>query len=210
MRAVDAEEDEVIIDVESDPRVAGEIRRYHTWKVHHQQSVGEHTWQVMRIMMTIDVGMCNAKLMQYCVLHDVGEMAGDIPWPGKRNSPMLKEAMDAAEQVVRLKMKDRWGQPGLPALSETERTFFKMCECIEMWEFGLQERSMGNRYGTVVATRMLLAASEYMERLSPDVQREAKVYVQRRTEQESETQRAPVSDPAGEEFIVENKVEKRA
>lgn len=200
----------MIVDVESDPRHAGQVERYHTWPTHRRQSVAEHTWQVMRIMMTVDVGMCTTRLMHYAVLHDVGEMAGDVPWPGKRNDPVLKSQHDLAEKRVRAAMTARWGQPGLPTLSGTERSFFKMCECIEMWEFGLQERSMGNRYGTVVAERMLLAACEYMEKLSKDVQKAAKLYVQRRLEQESETERVfSKSDPADEIGYIQEKTEEK-
>ena len=213
MRGVAAEEGEVIIDVESDPRHAGRVRRYHTWPTITTQSVGEHTWQVMRIMMTVDVGMCTTRLMHYAVLHDVGEMAGDVPWPGKRNDPALKECMDAAEQQVRVNMCQRWGQPVLPTLSETERAFFKTCECLEMWEFGLQEVSMGNLYGKVIAARMLLAASQYAERLPRETRLAMQDYIHVRQEQESETEvrhgNHPSGDPAEEEPCLAEKTEKQ-
>lgn len=196
----------MIINIEKDPRVAGEIRRYHTWKVHHQQSVGEHTWQVMRIMMTIDAGMCTTKLMRYAMLHDVGEMAGDIPWPGKRNDPVLKERHDIAELKIHTAMSGRWGLPMLPTLSPTERNFFKMCENLEMWEFGLQERSMGNRYATVVASRMLVAAMEHYEKMPAEVRAATKRYVALREDQESETELANGS----EEIWRQEKMEKKA
>lgn len=189
---MDAEEDEVITNIEQDPRHAGQIERYHTWPTHRRQSVGEHSWQVMRIMMTISMSMCTAKMMHYAVLHDVGEMAGDVPWPGKRNSTALKECMDVAEHNIRAGMTEWWGQPALPLLTEQERDFFKMCECIEMWEFGLQERSMGNRYGTVVAQRMLLAACEYSDRLPTAIAAAASRYITTRMEQESEISTEPL------------------
>lgn len=199
----------MITDIESDPRHAGQIQRYHTWPTIRKQSVGEHTWQAMRIMMTIDVGMCTTRLMHYAMLHDVGEMAGDLPFPSKRNSPQLAAGMEMAESMVRENMMTRWGQPALPALSDTERTFFKMCENLEMWEFGLQERNLGNRYGTIVAHRMLIAAMEQMEKLSPDLQSRTKDYVRRRTEQEMETefQRIGVDEDA---VITVDKREKQA
>jgi hypothetical protein len=140
----------------------------------------------MRIMMTIDVGMCSTRLMHYVVLHDVGEMAGDIPWPGKRNSAALKREMDHAEQAVRFNMAERWGQPTLPDITEREYSFFKMCECIEMWEFGLQEQSMGNKYGAIIAARMILVASQLVDRMPEDLQVSAREYVRRRREQETE------------------------
>lgn len=185
----------MIINIEEDPRHAGQISRFHTWPTHRTQSVGEHTWQVMRIMMTVDVGMCTTRLMHYAVLHDVGEMAGDIPWPGKRNDPVLKSQCDLAEGRVRAAMTARWDLPHLPGLSDTERSFFKVCENLEMWEFGLQEVSMGNKYGAVVASRMLFAADAEMQRLSPDLRARIRKYVDARILQESETELVSNSDP---------------
>lgn len=36
-------------DVQRNIRLAGLVRRYHTWTVLHQQTVAEHSWQVMRL-----------------------------------------------------------------------------------------------------------------------------------------------------------------
>lgn len=182
----------MIINIEEDPRHAGQIKRFHTWPTIQTQTVGCHTWQVMRIMMTIMPNMCTPDVMTYALFHDVGEMAGDLPWPSKRNNPDVKRGMDAAEQQVRVNMRLHWGQPVLPDLSPTEHDFFKMCENLEMWEYGLQERNMGNKYGTVVATRMLLAASDVMSRLPQDIKSSALRYVKLRSEQESELKRDPI------------------
>lgn len=185
----------MIIDIERDPRHAFQIRRYHTWGVHRQQSVGEHTAQVMRIMVTIDAELSSQKLLTYALLHDVGEMAGDVPWPGKRRFPEVKSSMDKAEEHVRSEMTAHWGQPRLPALTAVERHFFKMCESIEMWEYALQEVNLGNRYAVIIATRMLLQACELMGYLPRETQAEAKRYVRLRQEQESETELVTSADP---------------
>ena len=195
----------MIVDIESDPRHAGGIRRYHTWPVIRQQTVAEHTWQVMRIMMTVDVGMCTTRLMHYAVLHDVGEMAGDIPWPGKRNSRRLKEAMDEAEKRVRGDMVRKWNLPSLPVLTDAERAFFKCCECLEMWEFGMQERSMGNRYGTVIEARMIADAMGYLHELPTDTIERVQQYVERRTAQESEVELVKSNDPDDAAQFVERR-----
>jgi hypothetical protein len=146
----------------------------------------------MRVMMTVDAGMCTTKLMHYAVLHDVGEMAGDIPWPKSEDQ---KRSQDAAEARVRAKMGHQWGLPGLPVLSATERAFFKCCECIEMWEFGMQERNMGNRYASVVEARMLAQVTRYLDALPTDTVERVRRYVELRTAQESEVELVTVRDP---------------
>jgi hypothetical protein len=183
----------MIINIEEDPRHAGQITRYHTWPVHRAQSVGEHTWQIQRIMLTIWPD-CPRHLLVHCTVHDVGEMAGDLPWPAKRNDPVLKERMTVAELRQHRRMTARWGLPAPVKLSEMEQDFFKMCEYIEMWEFGLMEQSMGNRYGTIVATRMQIAAATLVGKMPPDIQQAARAYCDIREEQESETERTPTKD----------------
>lgn len=193
----------MITDVESDPRHAGQIERYHTWPTIRRQSVGEHSWQVMRIMMTVDPVMCTENLMWYAVLHDVGEMAGDVPWPGKQNDPELRRLHEKAERRVRDAMTERWCQPELPELTVRERVFFKVCECLEMWEFGLQERSMGNKYGTCVAERMRLVAAQLALELPQDTQVNMQRYVQMRLYQESETNTGDIPLKPDDGFTME-------
>jgi 5'-deoxynucleotidase YfbR-like HD superfamily hydrolase len=206
---MDAEEDEVIIDIESDPRHGLQVRRYHTWRTIQTQSVGEHSAQIMRIMLTVwpDVPR---HLLVHAVLHDVGEMAGDLPYPVKRNDPELKSRMSLAELRVHRMMTEKFMLPPPVQLSEQEERFFKFCEYLEMWEHCLQERNLGNKYATVMHVRMLMAASTLMGRLAPDVQVRARRYVELREEQESEFERLVPSDPSEEAMVVQDKREKQA
>lgn len=207
----------MIVDIESDPRHGLQVQRYHTWPTIRKQSVGEHSAQVSRIMLSIDPGCCR-DLLVHAIEHDVGEMVGDLPWPVKRNDSVIKGRMDMAEENLCSAMHEQWNFPSLILsrhhLSSLELEFFKMCESIEMWEYALQEQNMGNRYATVVATRMLLAASELMGRMVPKIKSAARLYVARRQAQESETELVPVGavfdDPSGEEMIHVEKREKRA
>lgn len=62
-----------MIDIRTDPRLAGEVSRYHTWPHLRQQSVAEHSWQVMRIMLAI-YPMVPRVLLIHCMAHDAGEI----------------------------------------------------------------------------------------------------------------------------------------
>lgn len=142
-----------MIDITDDPRAALEIRRYHTWKVTHHQSVGEHTCQIMRIMLTI-WPRCPRRLLVYAVTHDMGEMCGDIPYPFKKMFPELKSGMLKAESELRMRQRETVGIPPSVSLSAQEQKFFKICEYIEMMEYGISEINMGNRYGDLIVQRM--------------------------------------------------------
>src|ERR1043166_2928788 len=78
-------------------RLAGQVTRYHTWPVHRQQSVGEHTWQVLRIYQQI-WGSVEPEVTNYILWHDAGELVtGDPPFPFKRENPQFKESYRLAE-----------------------------------------------------------------------------------------------------------------
>jgi 5'-deoxynucleotidase YfbR-like HD superfamily hydrolase len=178
----------VIDEIESDPRIAGQITRYHTWPRLRDQSVGEHSWQITRILLTVWPA-CPRRMLVHATLHDVGEMAGDIPYPGKRNDPVLKDRMDAAERAVHYRMTERWRLPSPAILSHYEEKVFKCIEYIEMWEYGLQEQNLGNKYGAVVSLRMIVAANALIDALvptrgDPDIRPSIRKYVDERKRQE--------------------------
>lgn len=142
-----------VIDITPDPRAALEIVRYHTWRVIRPQTVGEHSAQIMRIMLTV-WPRCPRRLLIHAVAHDMDEMVGDIPYPFKKNFPELDEGMRKAGYEIRRRQREACGIPPDVALSGHEQRFFKLCEYIEMWEYGIAEKNMGNRYADVVVERM--------------------------------------------------------
>jgi hypothetical protein len=142
-------------------RLAGEVMRYHTWPMHHRQTVGEHTWQVMRIYWQI-WGPLPPELSSFLIWHDAGEIAtGDIPFPVKAQNPTLKAEMDALEdQAVTL-------MGGLlHALQEPLKVRAKACDIIDMYECGKAEVVMGNKFAQPIVDDTYTA----LERLplSPD------------------------------------------
>lgn len=137
-----------------DPRAAGEIRRYHTWAIHRDQSVAEHTWQVVRILLTI-WPLAPRNVIVYGLMHDGGEMSGDIQYPFKLMFPELRAGADKAENHVRAEQRRKLGAPEAKhPLSQFENAVFKCCDNLEMWEYGLREHNLGNRYALIVVDRM--------------------------------------------------------
>lgn len=129
-------------EVRRDIRLAGQVKRYATWPVLHQQSTGEHSWQVLRIYIEI-FGAPSPEVTTYIVHHDSAELkVGDPPFPLKANNPDLKAIYDRLEDEAMLEMRGE----ALPGLPPEEKTRIKICDLLEMWEFGEQEQMMGNRY----------------------------------------------------------------
>lgn len=141
--------------VHGDRQIANRVMRYHTWPVIHRQSIGEHSNRVLQIYVEI-FGLPRSEVLYYISHHDSGEQfSGDIPFGGKRVVPGLGGAINAAEQKGLQKLSIT-----MPVLSPDEFEKMKMCDALEMWEFGSVEYVMGNAYGLIVAKNALHAALE--------------------------------------------------
>jgi hypothetical protein len=186
-----------MINLSEDPRAALELTRYHSWRRLRDQSVGEHSCQIMRILLTVWPD-CPRRMLVYAVTHDMGEMAGDIQYPYKLKYPELKPLMDRVEKDVVGVMRDGLGAPPAVMLSKYELDVFKIVEFVEMFEYGLSEQGMGNQYARIISSRCILAASELMGRLEPgdalDIRPAIKRYVDARAEWEGQNQNTTASD----------------
>jgi hypothetical protein len=130
-------------DIITRSRMAGQVIRFHTWPVHHRQTVGEHTWQVMRIYYQI-WGPLPTELTTYFIWHDAGELfTGDIPFPVKRDNPDLKRIMDVLEDIA---VEAMLGGKPHNRLANGLQLRAKACDLIDMHEAGMAEVIMGNQF----------------------------------------------------------------
>lgn len=142
-------------DVMTNPRVAGLVRRYHTWPVLTIQSVGEHSWQVYRIYLEL-FGSVPEDVAHYIMAHDMGELvAGDPPYPLKKDNKDLKKIYHNIEITAIFEM----GHVS-PRISKEESEQVKLCHMIEMMEFGLHEMTLGNQYARPIFERCQDVAQE--------------------------------------------------
>ena len=177
-----------------DPRRSGRITRYHTWPRIQQQSVGEHSWQLLRILLAIWPEVPR-ELMVHAVTHDVGEIAtGDLPFPAKARDPELKRKIDEAEKSTHLRMSMPWSLPAPQLLAQEWLDVFKYAEYIEMWEWALDDMDMGNQNADLVRVRCLEAITKMVSAVPKDIHSRAVNYMQRR---------AVVSGPAKNGFKME-------
>lgn len=144
-----------------DPRLAGDLVRYHTHPTIQQQTVAAHTWHAMRIYLEL-WGPMPPAVSTLLLLHDVGEAGGgpgDISWGSKRRRPELKALADEMER----EQLGQLGYSGAIAAAElvstkTDHRRIKLCDLLEMMEFSHKECMLGSRYGELVFVDMRDAA----------------------------------------------------
>ena len=138
-----------------DPRRAGLVPRYHAQIHLSNQSVAEHTWQVLRIITTV-WPQVPADVLKQIIYHDIAEgVTGDMPYPTKLADLKLKRLMDEAECRAINDMEKVWGIPEIPTLDQQTKAIVKACELVEMWEWALYEKNLGNKYAKLVESRLL-------------------------------------------------------
>lgn len=154
-------------------RFSGLVKRYHTWPTIQQQNVAEHTWQVMRIYVQV-FGLPNSVVWFYMLHHDSPEVfTGDPPFPIKRDNPDLKFQYDRLEADF---VRDH-GLIRSEEISTDDRTRVKVCDLLEMWEFGLVEERMGNRLAENITVRTLTNVLAMAEFLGPEDLARVRKYV---------------------------------
>lgn len=136
--------------VRTDARRGGAVLRYHTWPTIQRQTVAEHSWNLVRILVTI-WPMAPASAILYAQFHDTPEVAtGDPPYPVKAENPLLKSEHDRLEMEAAVPM-GIW-QHLRP--DPYWRNRVKLCDTIEMWEFGLDEMALGSQFARPIVRRM--------------------------------------------------------
>ncbi len=136
-------------------RHAGGVQRYHTWPTIRSQTVADHCYNVLRIYYEI-FGPPTPEVTTYVLFHDSPEVRyGDPPFPAKRDHPDLKRVYSALEKEYYL---DMFGFDHSDLLDESDRIKVKVCDLLEMWEFGTVELRMGNQYAHLIVERTLEAA----------------------------------------------------
>jgi hypothetical protein len=142
-------------------RFAGQVKRYHTWPVLREQTVAEHTWQIMRIYHSI-FGEPSQDIYTFILYHDAGEIAtGDLPFPVKMHNPDIKETMDLLEDRALERMK-----APVVKLEQMGKIHIKICDLLEMWEYGVQECAMGNQLAKPIVDRTVDAIYDYLSKLA--------------------------------------------
>lgn len=128
-------------DIQTNARFAGCVKRYHTWPILHNQSTGEHTWQVLRIYYQI-FGPMPAEVSTFILWHDAGELVtGDLPGMFKTTVPEIRPLLGRAERQAVIEMGG--GSPG--EVGAFAKIRVKACDLIDVYEHCSIELLQGNR-----------------------------------------------------------------
>lgn len=148
--------------VQTSARMAGQVKRYHTWPNVRPQTTGEHMWQAMRIWWQI-WGPMPPAVSTYLLWNDAGELvSGDVSFMAKRRSPALKKALDVLEEEAIAEM----GGPKTFLISDYQKMQAKVCDLIEMLEYGLTELAFGNNFGEPIVAVTHVAVLQQMKKLT--------------------------------------------
>lgn len=127
-------------------RHAGNVKRYHTHPTLRTQTVADHSWHVMRIFMELFPDAVTVEVLTYILWHDTPEIGtGDLPFPVKATHPALRAEITELEQEVSDNLGIVW-----PELTTRQRLLVKVCDLLEMTEFGCEEYTMGNKYAVII------------------------------------------------------------
>lgn len=172
-----------------DPRLAGEVVRYHTELTLRPQTVAAHCWNVIRLLLVVWPDAPRHLIVE-ALFHDVGEgFAGDSPSPAKTASPALRGAVAECEGEARLGMAIPWGVPAHAPLSAHEENVLRLVDLLDAWEHCVWEVSSGNRFADVMVRRCDSRLRGWLSEAgwTPDgVAERARAYMARRAAVEAE------------------------
>jgi len=134
--------------------LAGQVKRYHAWPTITTQTVAAHCWRVVSIYFEIFGPPDKLDIIYWALHHDSGELrSGDPPYLSKGLVPGLREKIKEAEKIGLRDLDIK-----LPEISKLEEDKIKICDLLEMHEFGEMEFNLGNKYAEAVMRDTMLAA----------------------------------------------------
>ena len=170
------------LDVRSSLRTALRVRRYHVWPMLQEQSVGEHTAQVLGAYWCV-FGPPAPEVTTAILLHDAGEGdAGDNQYGAKRRYPELKAALDVAEAAQVRVVVDATAGLGAdphPQLTDRERWRVKACDLLDGWEHALTDVAMGNRLALPVVDAYASGLEDHLLKMPDDDRARVRTYCER-------------------------------
>lgn len=128
---------------------AGGVQRYHTEPVviGDRQTNASHQWGVAALILALHPDP-SLQLVRSALSHDLGErVIGDVPHPGKRAFPALREMLDRCEEeAMAARPMYRLVSGHVGDLTSDEYTWLRGCDYLEACLYMFEQRVGGNRY----------------------------------------------------------------
>lgn len=133
-------------------REAGDIIRFHTARVIRPETVGQHSFNVVNLILILTDGEASKSLILAALMHDMGEIAtGDIPAPVKRlfTGDTLSEVRSMEDKAVQSM------HPYLSGvdLSPEDEALLELCDRLDGLLKCMDELTMGNLHILPIAHR---------------------------------------------------------
>lgn len=142
---------------------SGLVARYHTVSI-QPETVAQHSWRVFTIYIEL-WGVPPAETGAWLILHDAPEaFTGDVPFPLKQEVGPMSELVDSLERAYW----DHIHQGALAGLqdglSPRDKLRVKICDLLQMVEYGAYRRLSGERLAAIVEASARSAVLGCLER----------------------------------------------
>lgn len=134
---------------------AGDVKRYHTVARLKEQTIAEHSWGVLAIVLYLEPNP-SRQLISAAVFHDVAESrTGDVPATFKWANRNFADSLEAHETNINREMGINY------ELTERELAILKVADLSELVLHNVRELMMGNRYAAAIIARGMEALEAY-------------------------------------------------
>lgn len=124
----------------------GRIKRYHTAETVRQQTVAEHSFNVMVLVDVVCQGMPGPNLLRAVMYHDISEqLTGDIPAPGKWLVSELAVGCELAEDWYEDYYKKFIHPNASHRVTKEEAQILRYCDMLELLINVYLEEQLGNK-----------------------------------------------------------------
>jgi len=118
---------------------AGAVERFHTMPTHQRQTIADHSWGVIMIVLAISNDP-SVNLIKAAATHDLAEsVTGDLPATVKWDEPQLRRELEALEQKFAIKHNI------FPHLDKLEEEVLRWADMAELVMFCEGEIRLGNQ-----------------------------------------------------------------
>lgn len=144
--------------------LAGSVRRWHTEVVNSEQTVAEHTFGVLLVLLwVVPREELTQDLLLAALEHDLGERSvGDV---SARVKWLMTEEQRVQLEQAEAEARSNAGLPG-PALTEREHLYLQFADYAEAALYAMVERSRGNRHAEFWLARLRPKLSSMREQLN--------------------------------------------
>lgn len=141
----------------------GKVKRYHTLDTLKENTVGQHTFNMLIIADAVYKRAPPPTLMQAILYHDLHEVyTGDTPFYTKRDNPAFNNTLKELEHLINVRMST------CTSLTIEEGCILRFIDILEAISFLVDERMLGNvGVNGAYCTTSKLLISLYPDNLSP-------------------------------------------